>query len=886
MFAFNNIRIRNKLFLMLFLPLFGIIVLSTWGVVDKKQTSNNMSALKKLVQLSVNISAVVHEVQKERGMTAGYLGSNGENFKNELSLQREKTNKKIASLRAYTVNANIKEINSLFSERLSGAMSALDELDMTRKKINDLNINVKRAIGFYTHINRGFLNLIASVAQLSTNAKLTTVLISYVNFLEGKERAGIERAVLSNTFAKGYFQSGMFRKFSSLVADQNTYFSNFSNFAPKNLKDFYEKKMHGTVVDEVNHMRNIAFEHAGEKNNFNVDAAYWFKTKTAEINSLKTIEDKISSYFITKSGEIEKEANSQFIILAIIITIFISFIIFSSLKLSKRIDQPVNQLSVIAEQVANGILDQEITYQGNDEIGVLADAFRELIHSEREKAEAAMLIAQGDLNVKFEVKNEKDILGNAMLHMKEALREKARAAQSIADGNLDTHVKIASDKDVLGHAMSTMVTNLKKSHDDVERALAETKKNLNTAHTVVTEVNKVAIQLEEGHLDKRVYVENIDGAYKQLVDGFNRVIDTIITPIHEANEVIQHLGRNDLTLYMTGNYKGDHQKTKIAINKALDSLNDVLTQVNAAINQITDGSRQVSDSGQSVAQGATEQASSLEEISASMTEITSQTKLNAENAENASKTLNETLQAAQDGNKQMELMMQAIEDINQSSSEINKIIKVIDEIAFQTNLLALNAAVEAARAGVHGKGFAVVAEEVRNLAQRSAKAAEETTELIEHSVQKAAKGKEIAGQTKSAFKEITSGIETSSSFAAETAVASKEQLSGLEQTTQALAQIDKVTQMNTANAEESAAAAQQLSAQAAHLKKIISNFKLSSNTLKTGFQDITNDTEDYNVTINMNTDNKQANTETPKHLEAEQENEPVIELDDHDFGGF
>ncbi len=265
-----------------------------------------------------------------------------------------------------------------------------------------------------------------------------------------------------------------------------------------------------------------------------------------------------------------------------------------------------------------------------------------------------------------------------------------------------------------------------------------------------------------------------------------------------------------------------------AFKAMTQSLREIISQVQGAAGQISSAAVQVSGASQTLSQGATEQASSLEEISSSFNEIASQTKINAENAHQANEFSNQAKKAADKGTLQMQDMVSAINEISESGQSISKIIKVIDEIAFQTNLLALNAAVEAARAGKHGKGFAVVAEEVRNLAARSAKAARETAELIEGAVHKTASGMEIANQTAKGLEEIVDGILQVTSLVEDIASASSYQAEGISQINLSLGQIDQVTLQNTANAEESAAAAEELSAQSHQLKEFLARFKLKS----------------------------------------------------------
>lgn len=334
-----------------------------------------------------------------------------------------------------------------------------------------------------------------------------------------------------------------------------------------------------------------------------------------------------------------------------------------------------------------------------------------------------------------------------------------------------------------------------------------------------------ARQIAEGNLGATIDLDQKD-EIGILATALKNMATELRLAISDIGSVMTSVKEGDLSKHVTANLAGDLVQLKESINDSITMLNHTMVQVVSSSEQVKAGSTELASSAQSLASGATEQAASLEETSSSMSEVGSRAKTNNENANQAVQLSGQTLEIVDRSNSQMKEMLASMDKINGSSTDISKIIKVIDEIAFQTNLLALNAAVEAARAGKYGKGFAVVAEEVRNLAARSAEAARNTTELIENSIKEVESGVDNAGKTAEILNEINSSITKVSDLVGEISASSQEQSVSITEINEALTQVNTVVQQNSSISEESAAASEELSGQAMQLQELMNRFSL------------------------------------------------------------
>jgi methyl-accepting chemotaxis protein len=409
-----------------------------------------------------------------------------------------------------------------------------------------------------------------------------------------------------------------------------------------------------------------------------------------------------------------------------------------------------------------------------------------------------------------------------------------RVMVRLAQGDHQVEVPFTRLRNEIGDMAATVQvfkdTGIEKVHMDVaekqrieqERRAIEAQRE--RERVVGQEIAALIAAVGEGDLTKRVDLAGKDGFYRTMSEGINHLTDTVEAVIADLTIMAEGVAKGDLSNRVTKSYQGAFQKLTVDFNTTSDRLAEIVGQITMATDAISSAAGEVSAGSADLSERTEQQASSLEETAASLEQLGATVRTSAENGQRANKMVGDARRAAEEGGVVAGSAIDAMKLIAEASRKITEIIGVIDEIAFQTNLLALNAAVEAARAGDAGKGFAVVAQEVRVLAHRSAQASKEIKTLILNSDNQVQNGVELVKKAGESLGGIASGVRQVATLIGEMASASTEQATALDEINVAVSSMDEMTQKNAALVEETSAAAEAMSNQAADLRNMMAFF--------------------------------------------------------------
>ncbi|MFZ6031123.1 MAG: methyl-accepting chemotaxis protein [Chloroflexota bacterium] len=553
--------------------------------------------------------------------------------------------------------------------------------------------------------------------------------------------------------------------------------------------------------------------------------------------------------------------------------------------MARQISRPIEQMAAVANAIALGDVSQQVTLVQSDEVGQLADAFRAMSKSLRDKAEVARQFADGDMETEIDVLSEQDILGRAMVSMRASISglvaEAGRLTQAAVDGKLSTRGDASKFRggyreivQGVNNTLDAVIGPLNVAAEYMERIAKgnipqpisdtyhgdfnEIKNSLNTCiaavNLLVADADLLARAGVEGKLSTRADATRHDGDFRRVVEGVNHTLDAVIGPLNIAAGFVDQIAQGVIPPPITDKYNGDFDALKNNLNRLSERLRAMLSEVGASAANLNAAAAEILAATTQQAAGSSEQSAAIsqttttvdevktisEQASMRAQEVASSSQKTVEVARSGQRSVQETIESMAQIKERVESIAENILALSDQTQQIGEIIATVNEIASQSNMLALNASVEAARAGEHGKGFAVVAMEVRSLAEQSRQATSQVKAILSE-IQKATnttvmvteegtkgvdRGVQLAAQAREAIEQLASVINESAQIATQVVVSGQQQQTGIEQIALAMQNINQATVQSLASTRQAEKSAQSLNDLARKMSETVAQYRL------------------------------------------------------------
>ena len=528
---FRSLSIRTKLGVLILVPLIGLLIFSGITVKDKYSTTTQMSALIQMVSLSVKAGELVHELQKERGLTAGFLSSKGQKFQSELVEQRKRSDKRLHNYREFLKILPLGTFGGDFSTSVSTALADLQNMENKRNDVDAQKSEIGAAIGVYSQTIAQLLDINTRIFHQTSHPEILRQILTYESFLWAKEFAGRERAVLNGAFAADKFSTAAYSNFISVVSRQDDRLVEFESFAQKNQVEFFKKKIAGPEVDRMLALRRLAMEN-NHSASLGVDPAEWFKVSTSRIELLHEVEESLAENVLSQAAQFGNDAKiSMYGYLALTLgmlltTVALGFFAFES------INKPLLKVVGFAKCVAAGDLDQQLEIVQKDEIGMLATSMNVMVAKLKDK------IAESEKQTQLACEETR----KAQIATNEATEAKIRAERAQAEGMIAAATQLEQIVEIVSSAseeLSAQIEHSARGADEQSVRVRELAASMEKMNTTVIEVARNAQQ--SAGISQQTEQQAFDGS-KIVTDAVNG-IESVQTQSVELKNNMDALGR-------------------------------------------------------------------------------------------------------------------------------------------------------------------------------------------------------------------------------------------------------------------------------------------------------------------------------------------------------